>query len=77
MYVDKLDGRVDHAFYDAKAKEWRGEPDRILEAIRKHEEANRSYTDEGIRLLELARMAQQLFRNQPARERRRLRDFVL
>ena len=66
--MDKLDGRVDQSFYDAKAKEWRGEQDRILDDIRRHQEANRSYADEGIRLLELARTAQQLSRKQPARE---------
>jgi site-specific DNA recombinase len=33
--------------------------------------------DEGIRILELARNAQALFERQPAREKRRLLNFVL
>src|SRR5690606_1913677 len=36
-----------------------------------------SYMDEGVRILELARNAQALFERQPAREKRRLLNFVL
>jgi site-specific DNA recombinase len=33
MYVDKLDGRIDNAFFDRKSAEWRAEQDRILRDI--------------------------------------------
>ena len=45
--------------------------------IERHEEAEQSYMDEGVRILELARNAQALFERQPAREKRRLLNFVL
>jgi site-specific DNA recombinase len=38
---------------------------------------SQSYMDEGVRILELARNAQPLFERQPAREKRRLLNFVL
>ena len=53
MYVDKLDGRIDEAFYDRKAGEWRTEQDRLLRSIEEHRVADRSYLDEGVQLLEL------------------------
>ena len=39
--------------------------------------ADRSYIDEGVQLLELARNAQRLFAKQDPREKRRLLNFVL
>ena len=45
--------------------------------IDRHEEAEQSYMDGGVRSLELARNAQALFACQLAREKRRLRNFVL
>ena len=77
MYVDKLDGRVDQTFFERKASEWRAEQDRILRAVEGHQTANRTYLDEGIQLLDLARRAHDLFRRQEPREKRRLLDFVV
>jgi site-specific DNA recombinase len=77
MYVDKLDGRIDVTFFDRKASEWRAEQHRIRQTIQTHQTANESYFDEGLRLLELARRAHMLFRQQPANEKRRLLDFVV
>ena len=50
---------------------------RCLRDIERHQEAEQSYMDEGLRILELARNAQALFERQPAREKRRLLNFVL
>ena len=77
MYVDKLDGRIDVTFFDRKASEWRAEQHRIRQTIQTHQTANESYFDEGLRLLELARRAHMLFRQQPANEKRSLLDFVV
>ena len=77
MYVDKLDGRIDEAFYDRKAGEWRSEQDRLLRSVEEHQAANRTYLDEGVALLELAGRAYELFRKQEPREQRRLLDFLL
>jgi site-specific DNA recombinase len=77
MYLDKLDGRVDTAFFDKMSVEWREEQTRFLREIERHEAAEHSYMDEGVQILELARNAQRLFERQQPREKRRLLNFVL
>jgi hypothetical protein len=58
MYVDKLDGKVDGVFFERMSVEWRAEQDRCLWEIERHQSADESYLEEGIRILELARNAQ-------------------
>jgi site-specific DNA recombinase len=77
MYLDKLDGRIDANFFDCKASEWRAQQTRIRSNIDAHHAANQSYIQEGIKLLELAQHAARLFESQPAKEKRKLLDFVL
>jgi site-specific DNA recombinase len=77
MYVDKLDGRVDAALFDKMAAEWRAEQARCQGQIDRHQEADKSYMDEGVQILELARNAQRLFERQEPRQKRRLLNFVL
>ena len=77
MYLDKLDGRVDSEFFDKMSAQWREEQNRCLREIERHEGAERSYMDEGVQILELARSAQTLFEQQQPREKRRLLNFVL
>ena len=77
MYIDKLDGRIDTGFFDRMAAHWRDEQARCLQDIERHQNANRSYLDEGVRLLELAQSARHLFDRQEPREKRRLLDFVV
>ena len=76
MYLDKLDGRVDGAFFDKMSAQWREEQTRCLREIARHESAEQSYMDEGIQILELARNAQKLFERQEPREKRRLLNFL-
>jgi site-specific DNA recombinase len=77
MYEDKLDGRIDIAFFERKSAEWRAEQDRLLRNVREHHGANQTYLEEGLRVLELANRAAELFKKQPASEKRRLLDFML
>jgi site-specific DNA recombinase len=77
MYVDKLDGKVESAFFESMSAEWRAEQDRCLREIERHQAADRSYLEEGVRLLELARKAQGLFEKQEPREKRRLLNFLV
>ncbi len=77
MYVDKLDGRVDAAFFERMSAEWRTEQERCQREIDRHQSAEQSYMNEGVQLLELARNAQRLFASQEPREKRRLLNFVL
>jgi site-specific DNA recombinase len=77
MYIDKLDGRIGGDFFDRMAGQWREEQSHCLEQIERHQEAEQSYMNEGVQLLELAQNAEALFERQPAREKRRLLNFVL
>lgn len=77
MYVDKLDGKISGAFFEEMSGQWREEQRRLQRDIERHEEAEQSYMEEGLRILELARNARGLFERQPAREKRRLPNFVL
>ena len=77
MYLDKLDGRVEADFYDRKAAEWRRELDRLRAAIDERQATARTYLPEGVRLLELARRAPDLFETQEPHEKRRLLNFLL
>jgi DNA invertase Pin-like site-specific DNA recombinase len=77
MYVDKLDGLVDAAFFERMSNQWREEQNRCLREIERLQAADRSYMHEGVQLLELARNAQRLFAKQKPREKRRLLNFLL
>src|SRR5580700_183971 len=77
MYVDKLDGLVDTAFYDRMSNRWREEQNRCQREIERHQNADKSYLEEGVALLDLARNAQKLFAKQEPHEKRRLLNFVL
>ncbi len=76
MYEDKLDGRIDQDFYDRKSTVWKSEQDEILRRIEQLQNANRSYLDEGSKLLELAQRAVVLYEKQTAQEKRRIINFV-
>lgn len=76
-YVDKLDGTIDAVFYEKIAAEWQAEQDRCLRDIERHQGADRSYLEEGVRLIELAQNAKRLFENQDPREKRRLLNFLV
>jgi len=45
--------------------------------IRRHQQADQSYLDGGVRLVELAQNARRLFERQQPREKRRLLNLVL
>ncbi|SRR6266446_147015 len=77
MYVDKLDGRIDNSFYTQMSEQWRLEQDKLMQEILRHQVADRSYIDEGVRLVELAHGARRLFLKQERSEQRRLLNFVL
>lgn len=76
-YEDKLDGRIDAAYFDKKSGEWRAEQSRLRASMAQHENANQTYLEEGVTLLELSHRAHELFIKQDPKEKRRLLDFVL
>ena len=56
--------------------EWSTEQNAILEKIAHHQNANRSYLDEGVKLLELSQKAVKLYEQQPMAEKRQILNFV-
>lgn len=77
MYIDKLDGRVPDEFFEAKKTEWTAEREKILESLKAHERADKSYIEKGVEILELAHKAHPLYLTQTPHEQRRLIDCVL
>jgi site-specific DNA recombinase len=76
-YLDKLDGTITTEFWAEHAAEWQAEKARITEHLARHEQADDSYIDTGVRVLELAERAHDLYLRQDAAERRRLLGFIL
>jgi site-specific DNA recombinase len=76
MYEDKLDSKIDQGFFDRKSSEWKNEQDAVFAKIEHHQNANRSYLDAGIRLLELAQRAVTLYEKQTDQEKRRIIKLV-
>ena len=77
IYLDKLDGEIEEAFYRRNVSAWREEQAKIRTRIERHEKADQNYIDQGIRLLELARNAQEFFRTHSEAERAALLGFIL
>lgn len=77
MYVDKLDGRIDAAFFDLTAAKWREEQDDYLREIHFHKTADGSYLEDGISLLRLVNEAASTFKETEQNGKRRLMNFAL
>lgn len=77
MYLDKLDGKVSERFWVEKSREWEAERDRTIDQIRSHQEADRRYYDDGIRLLELASRAYELYAKQSAEQKNKFLRIML
>ena len=75
LYEDRLDGRITLDDYTAKSNGWREEMAHVREEMDQHERADAAYVDAGVALLELAKMAVELYESQPAPEKRQLLDF--
>ncbi len=76
MYIDHLDGKVDPVFYEKKKREWRREQDALQRKMTRHHNADTSYIDEGVRLLELTQDAVITYKNQNMNEKRSLLKIV-
>jgi hypothetical protein len=76
LYDDRLDGRIDTETHDRKGAQIRAELAEAHRLIEVRRTADRSYVDAGVRLLELAEKAHELFMKRPPREKRELLDFL-
>ena len=59
-----------------KAPPGKKEQDEIIGKLEQHQNANRSYLDEGVKLLELAQHAVILYKKQTEQEKHRITNFV-
>lgn len=76
IYDDKLDGNITQEFYNEKTVNWRREQKDILKKIESHQNADENYIEEGVRILELANRAYDLYQHQPLENTRTLLDYV-
>ena len=76
MYLDKLDGEVEEAFYIKHMKEWREDQKRLQRQIEAHQEADENYIEQGIRLIEIARNAYAFYQSKDQPKRVELIRFI-
>jgi hypothetical protein len=76
LYDDRLDGFIEPDFFERKAREWRQTQKRLTDQIAEYENAAQDYVQDGVRLLELAKKAYFLFKQQNSSEKRKLLNFV-
>jgi len=76
-YEDKLDRKITEEFWANKSEQWREEQSRILSKITHHQNANKSYFDEGIKILELANKADSLYQKRETHEKRKFLNYIL
>jgi site-specific DNA recombinase len=77
IYLDKLDGEVEEAFYRRNVSQWRADQNEVHDRIQHHQKADENYMEQGIRLLEIARDARQFYHSQGQAERAALLRFIM
>ena len=77
IYLDKLDGEIEDAFYKRSTKAWRAEQGQIEDRIRRHRKADENYVEQGIKLLELAENSADIYRTKGQDARAELLRFII
>lgn len=77
IYIDKLDGKITEEFWRQKTDEWRAEQDEIRRKLVLHRQANRSYIEEGVKILELTQHAPAFYLRATPEEKREILKTVL
>ena len=77
LYDDRLESRIDLAFFERKSQQLRDEQTAIRRDMERHQTATVSFMDAGVRIIELSQKLHSMFLKQPAHEKRRLLDFVV
>ena len=77
MYVDRLDGVIDVATFERNSAAWREEIRDHRRTITRHEQANESYMELGIRIVEMSQNAWRVFDGQTPAEKRRLLNYMV
>ena len=77
LYIDKLDGTVSESFWLDKSRGWEAEQARLVSQIQAHHVADHRYYDDGLKLLELASKAHELYSKQPFEQKNRFLRILL
>ncbi|MBL4847741.1 MAG: recombinase family protein [Planctomycetes bacterium] len=77
LYADMIDGLIDAAQHRRLSERAREELIRVQVEIEGHRAADHAHVDDGVRLLELAQRAEQLFLTQELQEKRKLLNLVV
>lgn len=77
LYIDKLDGKVSESFWLDKSRVWEAEQARLVSQIQAHHVADHRYYDDGLKLLELASKAHELYSKQPVEQKHRFLRILL
>jgi len=76
IYLDRLDGEIEDAFYCRSVAAWKKEREQVKERMDRHEKANDNYIEQGIKFLDLATNARKLW-NCGEAERQELLRFIM
>jgi len=77
LYTDMIDGVIDAPQHERLSKGAREELVRLQAEVEQHRRADHAHVDDGVRLLELAQRAEELFLSQEPQEKRRLLNLVV
>ena len=69
-YRDRLDGRISEEFWSECSAQWEADRQRITEPLARHETADSAYLDLGVRLVDVAGRAAELYEKHGLLERR-------
>jgi site-specific DNA recombinase len=76
-YEDKLEGKINHSFFQRKQSQWQQEQGRIEAEMERLSEADKTYIETAVQVIELAKRAYDLYIAQTPQEQRLLLNLVL
>jgi hypothetical protein len=77
LYIDKLDGKVSEGYWLDKSRVWEADQARLVSQIQAHHVADHRYYDDGLKLLELASRAHELYLKQPSEQKNKFLRILL
>lgn len=76
LYIDKLDGVITREKHDELATKYRAEQDAILKKIKSHQSSNEKYIELGVKLLDFANEARNLYLSRTKEQKREVLHFA-
>ncbi len=77
MYLDRLDGRINHSFYAHMTERLKPEQVKLMQEMIRHQAADRSHLEKGVCLVEPGDSPKRLLKKQEPRKKRRLLNLLL